>query len=400
MKMKNVYALLAIGIAALNLRPLMTSVAPLLGKIQEELGMSGAAASLLTTIPVLCMGLFAPLAAKIGDRLGVERTIWASLLLIAAMTGLRGLGSSVGLLIMTAVVGGIGISLAGPLLSAFIKKMFPHRPAVISIYSASMTVGAALASSLSVPVYERSGGHLTTALAGWALLGVAAAVLWSGFARRGVVSGNRARSVLPLRNLKAIQLTLFFGLMAGMFYSVTAWIAPLAVDFGYSPDQAATFLTLFTLIQIPVSLTAPSLVAKLGNPRAVLVGCALLELAGIGMLLLGLPMLPAIVALGLGAGGLFPLALMLPIAEANTPEEAGGWSAMTQGGGYIIGAMGPLTIGALHDMSGHFTAALTVMFAAIVAMIVLQWKMTQGQSSAKKASGRARACPQNPPGAD
>jgi len=386
--MKNIYALLAIGVAALNLRPLMTSVAPLLGTIQEELGMSGAAASLLTTIPVLCMGLFAPLAAKIGDRLGMERTIWASLLLIAAMTGLRGIGSSVWLLVLTAVVGGIGISLAGPLLSAFIKKKFPHRPAVISVYSASMTVGAALASSLSVPVYEKSGEHLNIALAGWAVLGVAAAVLWSGYARRGAASGRRARSVLPLRSRKAIQLTLFFGLMSGMFYSITAWIAPMAVDFGYGADQAAIFLTLFTLVQIPVSLTAPSLVAKLGNPRTVLVGCALFELSGVGMLLLGLPVLPAVIALGIGAGGLFPLALMLPIAEANTPEEAGGWSAMTQGGGYMIGAAGPLMIGALHDASGHFNGALTGMLLAIVVMIALQWKMTQGRSNAEKPSSR------------
>lgn len=388
--MKNIYALLAIGVAALNLRPLMTSVAPLLGTIQEELGMSGAAASLLTTIPVLCMGLFAPLAAKIGDRLGMERTIWASLLLIAAMTGLRGIGSSVWLLVLTAVVGGIGISLAGPLLSAFIKKKFPHRPAVISVYSASMTVGAALASSLSVPVYEQSGEHLNVALAGWAILGVVAALFWSGFARRGSTSasGLRTRSVLPLRNCKAIQLTLFFGLMSGMFYSITAWIAPMVVDFGYTSDQAATFLTLFTLIQIPVSLTAPSLVAKLGSSRVVLVGCALFELAGIGMLLLGLPVLPAVIALGIGAGGLFPLALMLPIAEANTPEEAGGWSAMTQGGGYMIGATGPLTIGALHDASGHFNGALTGMLLAIVVMIALQWKMTEDHSDAEKPSRR------------
>jgi len=378
--MKNFYTLLAIGIAALNLRPLMTSVAPLLGTIQRELGMSGAAASLLTTIPVLCMGLFAPLAAKIGDRLGLERTIWASLLLIAAMTGLRGAGSSVALLVVTAVVGGIGISLAGPLLSAFIKKNFPQRPAVVSVYSASMTVGAALASSLSVPVYERSGGHLNTALACWSVLGFAAAALWWSFARRGAPSKGRARSVLPLRNRKAIRLTLFFGLMAGIFYSVTAWIAPIAIDFGYRPDQAAVFLSLFTIIQIPVSLIAPGLVSRLGSPRPVLIGCGLFELAGIGMLLLGLPVLPAVIALGLGAGGLFPLALMLPIAEARTPEEAGGWSAMTQGGGYILGAMGPLSIGALHDASGSFTAALAVLMVAIAAMIAVQWGLGGSRS--------------------
>lgn len=382
--MKNFYALLAIGVAALNLRPLMTSVAPLLGTIQRELGMSGAAASLLTTIPVLCMGLFAPLAAKIADRLGLERTIGASLLLIAAMTGLRGAGSSVFLLVATAIVGGIGISLAGPLLSAFIKKSFPSRPAVVSVYSASMTAGAALASSLSVPVYEQSGDRLDVALSCWAVLGVVAALLWSGFARRGGGSKMRARSELPLRNPEAIRLTLFFGLMAGIFYSVTAWIAPIAIDLGYAPHQAATFLTVFTVIQIPVSLIAPSLVSRWGNPRPVLVLCSLFELAGAAMLLLGLPVLPAVIALGIGAGGLFPLALMLPIAQANTPEEAGGWSAMTQGGGYVIGALGPLSIGALHDFSGSFAASLTVLLSAIVAMIVLQWGL------AGKGSNRQR----------
>lgn len=387
--MKKGYALLAIGLAALNLRPLMTSVAPLLGTIQRELGMSGAAASLLTTLPVLCMGLFAPLAARIGDRLGTERTIQASLLLIAAMTALRAAGNSTALLIATAIFGGIGISLAGPLLSVFVKKSFPTRPAVVSVYSASMTIGAALASSLSVPVYERSGGSLAVALSVWAVLGIAAAALWSGFARRSRKSeaNAKARSVLPLRNPQAVKLTLFFGLMAGLFYSATAWIAPIAIDFGYAPDRAAIFLTVFTVIQIPVSLIAPALASRLGSPRAVLIACGSFELAGVVMLLLGLPMLPAVISLGIGAGGLFPLALMLPIAEAKTPEEAGGWSAMTQGGGYMLGALGPLTIGALRDVSGGFAAALTFMLALIAAMIVLQWSMTRGdRAKAKRAA--------------
>ncbi|OWR31134.1 MFS transporter [Saccharibacillus sp. O23] len=375
--MKKGYALLAIGLAALNLRPLMTSVAPLLGTIQRELGLSGAAASLLTTLPVLCMGLFAPLAARIGDRIGMERTIRLSLLLIAAMTALRAAGSSAALLILTAIVGGIGISLAGPLLSAFVKKTFPTRPAVVSVYSASMTIGAALASSLSVPVYARSGGSLEVALSVWAVLGVAAAALWSGFARQSGKAEAKARSVLPLRNPQAVKLTLFFGLMAGLFYSFTAWIAPIAIEFGYAPDRAAVFLTVFTVIQIPVSLIAPNLSSRLGSPRAVLIACGLLELTGVAMLLLGLPMLLAVIVIGIGAGGLFPLALMLPIAEAGTPEEAGGWSAMTQGGGYLIGAFGPLTIGALRDVTGGFAGPLAFVLVVIAAMIALQWNMTR-----------------------
>ncbi|MDF2658422.1 MAG: major facilitator superfamily transporter, partial [Paenibacillus sp.] len=57
--MRTFYLLAAIFLAALNLRPVITSVAPLLQTIQANTGMSGVAASLLTTLPVLCMGVFA-----------------------------------------------------------------------------------------------------------------------------------------------------------------------------------------------------------------------------------------------------------------------------------------------------------------------------------------------------
>lgn len=94
------------------------------------------------------------------------------------------------------------------------------------------------------------------------------------------------------------------------------------------------------------------------------------------MLVLHLPMLPAVIFLGIGAGGLFPLALMLPIVETDTPEEAGAWSAMSQCGGYIIGAMGPLLIGVIYDSSGSYMAALLAMLVIIVAMIGVQLLIT------------------------
>lgn len=379
--MRKIYLILAIVVAALNLRPLMTSAAPLLATIQSHLGMSGTAASLLTTLPVLCMGLFAPLAAGISGRIGLERTIWAALLLITGMTALRGIGESVSLLIVTAVAGGIGISLAGPLLSAFIKKYFPAHPAVVSVYSAAMTAGAALSSGLSVPLYERSGQHLPFALAIWALPGLAALLIWAALARRRSESAARKPYALPLRSRQARRLTLFFGLMAGIFYSVTAWIAPIAVSLGYTPGEAAVCLTVFALIQIPVSLIVPGIVAKFGQKRIVLLLCSTFELAGIVLLLAGAPALLAAVSLGLGAGGLFPLALMLPIAEAKSPEEAGGWAAMTQGGGYVIGALGPLAIGLLHDAAGTFAAPLSLLLVMIAAMMGLQWKMTGGANA-------------------
>ncbi|WP_338551895.1 MFS transporter [Paenibacillus sp. KS-LC4] len=402
--MKKYFLLLAIFIAALNLRPIITSVAPLLRTMQNDLAMSGLTASLLTTLPVLCMGIFAPAATALRDRVGLERTIFIALFLITGATALRGGVSSVFILIITALVGGIGISLAGPLLSGFIKKYFPTKPGIVSVYSASMTVGAAIASAFAIPLYNRSNHSLSLTLSIWAIFGVIALIVWSAFlgsrGSKGIerIKGNKVNKInkvkkgglvgassklpsrLPIRNKKAVLLTLFFGLMASIFYSVTAWISPIALSFGYSAASAAMLLTVFTIIQIPVSLTIPFLVARSGKRRFYLVLCSVSELIGIVMLLLHLPMLPAVIMLGIGAGGLFPLALMLPIVETDTPEEAGAWSAMSQCGGYIIGAMGPLLIGAIYDSSGSFMAALVAMLAAIVVMIGVQVVITGGKS--------------------
>ncbi|WP_341278340.1 MFS transporter [Paenibacillus sp. FSL H8-0537] len=390
--MKKYFLLLAIFIAALNLRPIITSVAPLLRTIQNDLAMSGLTASLLTTLPVLCMGIFAPAATALRDRIGLERTIFFALFLITGATALRGIVSSVFILIVTALVGGIGISLAGPLLSGFIKKYFPTKPGIVSVYSASMTVGAAIASAFAIPLYNRSNHSLTLTLSCWAVFGVIALIVWSVFlGNRGsngdkrskeslVRSSSKLPSRLPIRNKKAVLLTLFFGLMASVFYSVTAWISPIALNFGYSAASAAMLLTVFTIIQIPVSLTIPFLVARSGKRRFYLILCSVSELIGIVMLLFQLPMLPAVILLGIGAGGLFPLALMLPIVETDTPEEAGAWSAMSQCGGYIIGAMGPLLIGAIYDSSGSFMAALVAMLAVIVVMIGVQVVITGRKS--------------------
>src|SRR5690606_38419787 len=129
--MRRFYLLLAIIVAAFNLRPIITSVGPLLDILQRELAMNGVIASLLTTLPVLCMGIFAPVATGLRERFGLERAIFFAIALIAAATVTRGIVNSVAVLVISAFIGGVGISIAGPLISSFIKKYFPARPNVV-----------------------------------------------------------------------------------------------------------------------------------------------------------------------------------------------------------------------------------------------------------------------------
>jgi len=388
--MKRLYLLLAIIVAAFNLRPIITSVGPLLGTMQSELDMSGVVVSLLTTLPVLCMGIFAPTATRLNDRFGLERTIFFALLLILIATAVRGIVDSVLLLVISAFIGGIGISLASPLLSSFIKKYFPLNSNVVSYYTAALTVGAVIASAFSVPIYRASGQKLSVALSCWSLIAVLALLVWLDLLvvkSRSTIEISRSkplyRTKLPLRNKRALLLTSYFGFMAAIFYSLLAWISPIAISYGYSQTSAAMLLSIFVIVQIPISFIVPSLASKFGKYRILLISCSLCEVLGIMLILLGLPMLPAVILLGIGAGGLFSLALMLPIVETATSEEAGAWSAMSQCGGYIVGAIGPLLVGYIYDLAGSFTLALLAILCMILLMIVVQSFMADREGRAE-----------------
>jgi CP family cyanate transporter-like MFS transporter len=360
---------LALFLASLNLRPAINAVSPLLQTIRDDLGMSASVASLLTSIPVLCMGLFSPLAVTVGRKIGIERVIGWSLGVIAIGNVLRLFARSELVLLLTALLAGIGIAAIGPLLSGVIKQRFPTRvPTMISLYTIALALGATLASGLSVPL--QAGLHSwQSSLAVWAILAALALPVWRlAVPRRAAPPaaepvaarppGAARRAGLPWRSRKAWALTLSFGLLAMLFYSITAWLPPLVQDMGYSKSYAAGALTIFSVTQIPVGLALPFLLKRRPSRLLwLLLGSAFL-LAG--FLLIAFSAAPwfASVLIGIGPGIMFPLNLLLPLDEADGPGEAAAWSAMTQSIGYVIGAAGPLALGWLHDAAGGGSSAL------------------------------------------
>ncbi|MDR7316194.1 hypothetical protein [Brevibacillus nitrificans] len=85
-------------------------------------------------------------------------------------------------------------------------------------------------------------------------------------------------------NKRVYLFLLFFGCMSAMFYSITAWLAPIAQSMGMSAAQSGFVLTLFTVIQIPVSFLLPILVGRKGNRKLWLLLCAVSELIGVALL--------------------------------------------------------------------------------------------------------------------
>ncbi|WP_051286771.1 CynX/NimT family MFS transporter [Paenibacillus taiwanensis] len=374
----------ALFAAALSLRPAITAVAPLLGLIRHDLSLNGTVASLLTSIPVLCMGCLSPLSIRLGRRWGLEQVIAWSLILITMGTSLRLVTNSAYFLLATAVLIGFGIATMGPLLSGFMKKYFPAQTAaMVAIYTTALSLGATLGSGLSLPL-QMTFNSWQASLALWSLLAAAALPIWF------VVMHRQAKAhtlpyiylqspTLPWKNTQAWLLTLHFGLLAMIFYSLMAWLPPIMESLGYSHADAAHLLTLYAFVQIPSGFLLQLLLRRVPSKKIWLLCASLMQLLGLALILCSTLPWAAVSICGLGSGMLFSLASLLPVDTASTPEEASSWAAMTQSIGYLIGALGPLLIGWMHDRTHQFGIAMLGLCLLTVVLMGLQILMVPRQ---------------------
>lgn len=377
---RSIMPIIAIFIAALNLRPVITSISPLLETIRQSLDMSATSASLLTALPVLCMGLFAPVAVKLAKRLSIERAIAYSLLLICVSIAARYFAFSAWTMLLTAFTSGIGIAIIGPLLSGFIKQSFSNPSSIVGVYSLAVAIGAALGAGFSIPLTTLYKNSWQTSVASWSILTLVAIFFWWKPVKKEVKSeDNLPMSISKENSLRSILtskpawlLTSFFGILACMFFCITTWLPSIVRDMGYSKQTAGMMLTLFSLVQMPISFLIPILVSRCKRRVILLVGCSSMELIGLITLLLSVSPWISTIFLGIGAGGLFSLGLTLPIDEASNIQEANILAAMTQSVGYIFAALGPIFVGFTRDYSGSFTPALIGMIILVIIMILIQ----------------------------
>lgn len=361
----------AVLVVALNLRPAVTSVGPLLDEVRADLGTSAAWAGALTTVPVLCFaaaGLVAPVLAR---RIGTGATVAAALALIAVGLAARVAGGAALMLVAT-VVAASGIAIAGVLLPAVVRTAFPARVGLVTgLYTATLQGGAALAFALSAPLADRLGGW-RPALGGWAAPAALGLVVWWVGARRGRArpgpptgSGER-RSLLGSR--VAWLVTVFFGLQAFVAFAVIAWLSQVLIDAGVDRTQTGLLMSLLTIVAVPVSLLVPALAARRDGQSRWIVGLGACGLAGTAGFLAAPAAAPLLWALLLGLGmSVFSLALTVIALRGTTERDTAQLSGMAQGLGYLLAATGPLVFGLLHDLSGGWTAPLAVLLGVIVA---------------------------------
>ncbi|MFF2342112.1 MFS transporter [Bacillus mycoides] len=379
--------ILALFFVSINLRIGITSVSPVLETIRQDLNISNFSVSFLTAIPVFCMGTFALLTGKVIRKYGAEKSIMACLILIGFATCMRAFTFSISTLFASSLFIGIGIALAGPLLSGFIKEKSPTKIGLmIGIYSVGMGTGASLSAGLTIPLQHVLKDDWNMALAFWGVLTIIAIIFWYPVMKRkkNTSTQNKKNNSLPLRNKKAWLFTIFFGLQSGIFYSITTWLAPANQSMGVSSEQAGTLITVFTVIQMICSFLIPTLADIYKNRALWLLGSICFVLVGLSLMIYPLttPWVPSIL-LGIGLGGIFPLALMLPLYETKTSEDASAWTAMMQSGGYIMGGFIPVLAGIARDYFDGYTQIFIIMALLNLILFILTLVMNKKKVEAK-----------------
>ncbi|WP_416478601.1 CynX/NimT family MFS transporter [Streptomyces sp. LKA04] len=380
--------ILGIVLAAVNLRPAITSLGALLEEVRDGLGMSGSVAGLLTSVPPLCFAVFGVTAPRLARRFGPGAVVFAGMAAITVGLVIRPYaGGTAGFLAATALAL-MGIAVSNVLMPVIVKRYFPDRVgSMTGLYSMALAFGTSVAAAATVPVTNALGGHWQPGLAVWAVVGAAALLPWLPFVRHREAPSAEAPARSPerpagpaaeqpplriTRSRTAWALAVFFGLQATAAYITMGWMAQIFRDSGVSAGTAGLLLAVIMVMGVPLAFVIPRVATRLPHQGPIVVVLGLCGLAGYA----GLYFAPVggawLWALLLGVSNCaFPLALTMVGMRARTGAGVAQLSAFAQSTGYLISIPGPLLVGVLYQHSGGWGLPIALMSALMVPQIVV-----------------------------
>jgi CP family cyanate transporter-like MFS transporter len=396
------FMLVGLLLVGANLRASITAVGPVLIDIKADLGLTAAAAGVLGSVPLIAFGLFSPIAPPIAARLGLERTLWLSVVALAAGIVLRSMPIVGALWVGTALLGA-AIAFINVLLPSVVKRDFPHRVASITgAYTVTQTIMAAIASMVAVPLAGQAQDGWRLAIGIWAGLALIAAGVFlpqlraSNLRAAPVPDATLPDAALPdaalpdaarpaprpahpavaqhplayrspWRSAIGWQVTAFMGLQSMLFYVVINWLPAIEQGFGVSPAEAGVHLFIFQIAGTVGNVVSAALIHRMRDQRLLGLGCSVFDLVAVAGILMAPQFLVLWVALaGLGAGSSILLALSMFGLRTRHHQQTAALSGMAQSLGYLLAATGPVVIGALHDSTGGWVVPLQVLCGVLV----------------------------------
>ena len=367
-------AFIGVLLIAVNLRVSFVSVGPVLGNISSDLGLTSAAAGFLTGLPLIAFAVFSPLAPGFASKVGLDRALWTSLLILAAGIVLRSLPLPGVIWAGTALIG-LAIAFLNVLLPSLVKRDFPLRVSqVTGGYTAAQAAFAAVGAAVVVPVAQTSTAGWRLALGIWvglALIAMAVLLPWLRRHRSVIAHAAAPKAAYrsPWTSALGWQVTIFMGLQSIAFYVLMAWLPTIEQSRGVPATTAGIHLSVFLLISVFASLAAGGILHRGRDQRLVAFTSGALTVATF----LGLTLAPDLVLLwivlgAIGCGSLIVVALSLFSLRTVNHPQAAALSGMAQSVGYGLSAVGPVVFGALHDLTDGWTLPLIVTAGIMAAL--------------------------------
>ncbi|RNE63702.1 MFS transporter [Cryobacterium tepidiphilum] len=384
----RILALSGILLVAWNLRTAVAALSPIITQVSADIPLGVLAVSVLGMLPPVCFAVFGIVTPMFSRWWGLEWSLVVALVAILAGHLLRGASGSLAMLMIASVIGFAGLGMGNVLLPPLVKKYFPDRIGLVtSLYATVLAVSTLVPPLVAVPVADTAGWRVSLGM--WALLAGVAIVPWLAMIVR---ERRRAASPHPhpptadvpveeadpalLRGIWsspiAWAIAVVFGTSSLNAYSMFAWLPELLQESaGLSPAHAGVMLSLFAGMGIPTGLVIPVLTARMKNVGLLVYLGALLFIVGdLGLMLLpGTATFVWVAFAGLGPL-LFPLALVLINLRTRTHEAAIALSGFVQSVGYTLGALGPLFVGILREVTGGWFWPIVFLLATAVAATV------------------------------
>ncbi|WP_232805749.1 CynX/NimT family MFS transporter [Glycomyces xiaoerkulensis] len=361
-------------LAAFNFRTAVTSVGAMLSEIQDGLGMSETVAGLLTTLPVLAFASLGALAPRLTRRFGARGVITASLLAMSLGLIARAYSGHAALFLLFSLLALAGGAIGNVAVPVIVKRYFPHSIGrMTTAYTAMLAIGTTIPAFATVPIAQLA-GDWRLALAAWSVPALLAVVPWlvwrDGDGRAAASEGPRLRGVW--RSPLAWAMLVAFGTQSSIAYIVIGWVTEFLRTRGMDAASAGAMLGVFTLVQIPMFMIVPLLVARPGGPRPVFLSLAVCYPIGVGGLwVFGGDWSTWIwSALTAVASATFPLLLTLFGLRARTAGGTAALSGFAQSGGYLLAGVGPLAVGWLYGLTSAWALPFGLLFVLIGAQMI------------------------------
>ncbi len=385
----NGLTLAALVLAGLNMRPLLTSVSPLLGQLRQIMGLSPLAASLLPAVPMVMMGAIALLSASLMQRVALQRLLIVGLTLLLLALLARAWIDDGSWLVASALCAGLGVGVVQMAMPGLIRQRFAARSAPITgLWAGALMGGGGLGAALSPWLSAQFGWSI--ALSGWALPVLLAIGLW--LLVRVPTASSAEKIAMPSlwRKPRAWSLAASFGLVNGGYATCVAWLPDAYHHLGWSAQAGGSLLGAMILCQVAGALLMP-LLARRADRRPQLIISLSCQLIGIGGFLFAPLLAPwwwaAIAGFGLGAA--FPLSMVLALDHLPHPQAGARLVAFMQGVGFIIAGCMPFIAGQLQALTHSFSSVWLMQCAVTLGLIGLNLRFHP--HSYQRAFGMAKS---------